>query len=308
MTTSRALVIGYGSIGERHARVLENLGVAVDVVSRRGEAGGRPVFPTVAKALGQRHYDHGVIANETSQHGQSLTELAQVGFGGTVLVEKPLIAQPGHLPNTSGFRRARVGYNLRFHPIAQTLRAELGGERAEMADFYVGQWLPDWRPNRPLSSVYSGSLASGGGVLRDLSHELDLATWLFGPWIRVAATGGRLSNITEDADDGWGILLVCERCPVVTLHINGLDRRGRRSLTVQSNARTLHGDFVAGTFDGPSGAIAFQIDRDSTYSAMHRTLIVGEADGCSLEEGLEVVSLIEAIEKASRDQCWVTRR
>jgi hypothetical protein len=131
---------------------------------------------------------------------------------------------------------------------------------------------------------------------------------MFGPWLRVASVGGRFSNITQDADDGWGILLVCERCPLVTLHLNCLDRQGRRSVTVQSKARTLHGDFVRVTFDGPGGTVTFPLGRDDTYSAMHSALIGGSPAGCRLDEGIEIVNLIEAIEKASIDQSWVIRK
>ena len=305
---ARALVVGFGSIGERHIRVLEELGLDVHVVSRRGESGNRPVFRTIAEALDRQSYDYGVIANETGLHAQALGELAEAGFDGTILVEKPLASRSEFAIEHNRFRRIGVGYNLRFHPVARRIFMELNGAHVEMANFHVGQWLADWRPNRPLASTYSSSMAAGGGVLRDLSHELDLALWLFGPWTRVAAIGGRMSNITRDADDGWGILLVCERCPLVTIHLNCLDRRGRRTVTVQSNANTLHGDFVKGSFEDAQGSHALPSNRDEIYTAMHASLIEGTSSVCSFEEGMEVVRLIEAIEQASKEQRWITRK
>jgi predicted dehydrogenase len=302
---ARALIIGYGSIGMRHARVLEQLGLSVAVVSRRGEGGGRVVFPSFAHTQAKGAFDYVVIANETASHIDSLTQIA-CGHDGLVMIEKPLFAEPVTLPRHQ-FRRAGVGYNLRFHPVVTALRAALDGRHAEMVDIYVGQWLGDWRPSRAIAESYSASRAAGGGVLRDLSHELDLATWLFGPWKRVAAVGGRLGSVTIDADDGWGTLLSCERCPVVTLQMNCLDRHGRRTITVQVGGETLRADLVAGTLEVGKEMQTFVGARDATYRAMHQALIEGSDAVCTLDDGLRIVDLIAAIEQAGRERRWVER-
>ena len=303
----RALVIGYGSIGARHTRILDGMGLAVSVVSRRGEAGGRPVFSSLPQALSAARFDYVVIATETSEHAQALAILAQAGFDGIVLAEKPLLAAPAPMP-PHGFRNAGVGYNLRFHPAAQALRAALAGASAEIANFQIGQWLEDWRPGRPAASIYSASAATGGGVLRDLSHELDMIAWLFGPWKQVAAIGGRLSNVTVDADDGWGILMSCERCPVVTLNMNCLDRRGRRQITVQSKSRTFHADLVEHSLTCDTEVRKFSVERDHTYAAMHKAMLEASPDVCSIPQGLDTVKLIAAIEKAARDKQWISNQ
>jgi predicted dehydrogenase len=232
--------------------------------------------------------------------------VAQSGHAGWVLVEKPLFAVPSPLP-AHGFRGAGVGYNLRFHPAVRALRAALAGRTTQMADLHVGQWLGDWRPGRVVAATYSATHAGGGGALRDLSHELDLATWLFGPWREVAALGGRLGEVTVDADDGWGILLACQRCPVVSVHLDALDRAGCRTITVQAGGETLAADLVKGTLAiGPS-VETFPVERDTTYSAMHQALLGGSGEVCSLEQGLATVRLIAAIETAARERRWIER-
>lgn len=300
------LVIGYGSIGARHARILEGIGASVSVVSRRGESDKRAVFRTLAEAQASGTFDYVILAEETARHAVTLTDLATHGHEGFVLVEKPLFAQPAALP-VHRFCGAGVGYNLRFHPAVQALRKALAGHRAEMADFYVGQWLGDWRPGRDVATTYSASRIAGGGALRDLSHELDLVTWLFGPWQSVAALGGRLGNVTTDADDGWGIVLACERCPVVTVHLNSLDRQGRRGMTIQSQGSTLHADLVGGTTVINGRVERFEIERDETYRNMHRALIGGSQDICTLEEGERTVELITTIEVSARERRFITR-
>lgn len=301
--SGRALIVGYGSVGQRHARVLDLLGYEVAVVSRRGEAGGRPIIGSLAEA---GRSDYVVIATETAEHADALHALAKSGHKGDVLVEKPLFATAQAIPSHC-FRNAGVGYNLRFHPVVQALRAALAGRAAQMAELCVGQWLGDWRPGRDTAKVYSATRAGGGGVLRDLSHELDLAVWMFGEWNDVAARGGRYGNITVDADDAWGILLSCEQCPLVTINLNCLERPGRRTITLQQDGATLRADLVANTLEINGRTQRFMVERDGTYAAMHRALSNGASDVCSLERGLKVCELVQAIEMAQTERRWIGR-
>src|SRR5262249_8659529 len=253
-----------------------------------------------------RSFNYVVVADETARHADSLAQVAESGHRGYVLVEKPLFAEPAAIPGHR-FQRAGVGYNLRFHPAVRALRAALAGRGAQIADLHVGTWLGDWRPGRAIAATYSATRAAGGGALRDLSHELDLATWLFGPWREVAALGGRLGDITVDADDGWGILLACERFPVVSLHLDALDRAGRRTIIVQVDGETLSADLIKGTLSSGQNEQSFPAERDHAYLAMHQALLRDDRDVCSLEEGLGVVRLIAAIENATRERRWIGR-
>ena len=302
----RALVIGFGSIGERHARILTELGFSVSVVSRRQIGGGAyQLLPSVGAALSAGPFDYAVVATETSAHAADLGLLAQSEAVAKVLVEKPLFAGlPAARPS---FRSLiHVGYQLRFHPGIRRLREAIGGRRCRLAQFYVGQHLDDWRPGRPARDSYSGQAAKGGGVLRDLSHELDLALWLFGTCKRLTAIGGRLSDVTIDSDDAWGILAEFERCPAVSVQMNCLDRIGQRRIVVVAEDTTVAVDLVRGTIDRDGRIERIVRDRDAPIREMHRAIL--EQDGlevCDLEGGLKVMAAIEAIERAGRDGIWV---
>jgi len=299
----RALVIGYGSIGQRHARVLEWLGLEVAIVSRRGIGEGRTVYGDLP-AEHLHNFDYVVVANETARHADSLAGLAQMNFRGGVLVEKPLFAARRGLPQYR-FAKAGVGYNLRFHPVVNALRQAIAGRAVQMAHLYVGQWLGDWRRGRDAKATYSGSRIQGGGVLRDLSHELDLATWLFGDWKRVAALGGRLGSVTVDSDDGWAILLECERCPVVAIHLSYFDRPARRAMTVQADGTTFRADLVANVLDTNGKVETFAVEPDATYRHMHHDMLADADSVCTLEEGCRIVAMVEAVEQAVSQRSWI---
>jgi predicted dehydrogenase len=233
-----------------------------------------------------------------------LASLAKQEFEGRVLVEKPLLAAPGRLPAAKFARRA-VGYNLRFHPVVAALRSALANRRIQTASFQVGQWLADWRPARNVEETYSARRVAGGGVLRDLSHELDLTMWLFGNWTRVVALGGRFGQVTVDSDDAWGVLLSCSRNPLVTLQMNYLDRMGRRAIVVQSDGVTFHADLIANTLNTNGQVTHFNSGADITLAAMHEAMLGEGGDVCTFEEGLKTVDLILAIERAAASQSWI---
>ncbi len=43
-----------------------------------------------------------------------------------------------------------------------------------------GSYLPDWRPGNNYKKSVSAKKDLGGGVLLELSHELDYIRWIFG--------------------------------------------------------------------------------------------------------------------------------
>jgi predicted dehydrogenase len=300
-----ALVVGQGSIGERHARLLGDLGLDVAVVSRRGTRARTPAYQALDKALDEAKPDYVVVANETAAHRPTLIALASAGFAGRVLVEKPLFDRLAPVPEHR-FAACFIGYNLRFHPVLQELARVLAEERAISAHLYVGQYLPDWRPSRDYRETASASRQAGGGVLRDLSHELDYLSWLFGRCERLAALGGRFSELEIDSDDVQGLLLAFERCPVVTAQLNYLDRRGTRSLIVNTAKRTLVADLVGATLAIGSEQQVFPLGRDDTYLAQHRRVLGNAHEGlCTLNEGAAVLELIAAAEAAAATGQWI---
>ena len=299
-------VIGYGSIGARHARILTALGCRTTVVSRR-EVDFPIAYRDLGAALEAEAPGCVVIANETSQHHGTLAELSRLGFKGTVLIEKPLFHQYAEVP-ANAFKAVFVAYNLRFHPIIRRIKALLEGEQILSAQVYVGQYLPDWRPNSDYRTCYSASAARGGGVLRDLSHELDYLCWLLGGWQRVSAIGGHFSPLEISSDDIFMLLLAAQRCPAVTVQLNYLDRVGRRFMIINTAQHTIEADLGKGVVRLDSESESISVERDQTYREMHEAILTGNTDAlCSLEEGLEALRLIAAAESAANNGTWINR-
>ena len=303
----RALVIGYGSIGARHARVLAaDLGLEVAVVSRR-ELDGVHHFPGVAAAVAGFAPHYAVVATETARHAETLRALDDAGFAGRVLVEKPLFGT-----SEGTYRPAnpevRVGFNLRFLPVLGELRRETAGESLLTVSARCGQWLPDWRPGRDYRTTSSALRAAGGGVLRDLSHELDLVTWIAGPWRRVAAAGGRVSELEIETEDLMMLLLECGDGVHAEIHLNYLDRDAERRVKVNTAAATWAANLRAGTLRRDADAArAVGGTVADTYLAQHRAVLAGDAAVCGFVQALDVDALIHAARVAARERRWVER-
>lgn len=301
MTLPDAMVVGLGSIGQRHARVLQELGCRTFTVSRRG--GGD--YTTIASAFAHAHPDYAVIATETAAHAASLRELADAGFRGSVLVEKPIFARVEPRIDYP-FARLSVGYNLRFHPVMTALADRMQGRQAITVSAYVGQDIRDWRPGRDHRATASATRDAGGGVLRDLSHELDYLLWLFGPWHRVAALGGASGTREIDVDDHISLLLEMDRSKAVQVHMDYLDRPGIRKIRINLEDETLEADLMGGHFSINRESSNYPNERDRSYKAMHLAAIEGRDPICTLPEGLAVMNLIEASERALQSRGWIS--
>lgn len=198
----KILVVGTGSIGQRHIHNLRTLGVDVLAYSyRRASIGGinNALPPDVTwiddwqHAIDTADIQAVVLANRTDLHVEVALAAAQRGLA--LFIEKPLsnrLNDTDKLLHTVKSRNIRVeaGFMLRCHPNLQWLKIQLQENvlgRILYARANVGQWLPDWRPNSDHRTGYGAYKATGGGVIFDLVHELDLMHWLLGSVTQVTA-------------------------------------------------------------------------------------------------------------------------
>lgn len=290
----KALIVGYGSIGKRHARLLAPMMFEVAVVSSQVVSGYRR-YDTLAQALGEFAPDYIVIATITADHAINLETLKLLGFSGQVLVEKPLFASAKQNGAPYPFI-VHVAYQLRFHPVIAAMAETLGGRKVLSAHVYVGQHLDSWRTGRDTKSTYSASRAKGGGVLRDLSHELDLIHHLFGGIESSHAIAERVSDLTLDSDDVVAFVMRCKDCPVLSLQMNYIDHVARREWIVNTRDISLRADLIACTLAVNDEIEHVPCEPDDAYRAMHKALLSDHTDQlCSFEEGLRLVELIDTV-------------
>jgi len=296
------LVVGCGSIGTRHASVLEQMGHMVSVVSERHQVW--PRFKTVADALSAQKIEYVVISNRTCDHYQTLMELIDLGYSGLILVEKPLFDTIKPLP-AMNFNNVFVGYHLRFNPIVQEIFNTAKNRRIHSIQAYVGQYLPEWRPGKDYKKSYSASRIQGGGALRDLSHELDYITWIAGKCQRIAAIGGTFGNLDVDSDDIYCLLMETEQCPAVVLQMNYLDRKLRREIIINLDEFSIKADLAQNTMEINNDIKYIEAHRNQNFMSLHHAVLSGYSDKvCNFEQGFEIVRLIQRAETAVDTGTW----
>jgi predicted dehydrogenase len=217
----RVLIVGYGSIGSRQLRLLRDRLPYADIRILRHkfsdslpiEANG--VFFQIEEALSFRP-NLVVITNPSSHHIDVAIPFARIGSH--LFIEKPIsnsiknVAELLSICEDRGLILA-VGYNLRYLQTLNYFRGEINQGligRVLSVECRVGQYLPDWRPNINYRDCVSGNKSLGGGVLLELSHEIDYLRWIFGSVQWVSANLETQSSLDIDVEDSANILMSFE--------------------------------------------------------------------------------------------------
>ena len=215
MTPQCYLIIGFGSIGKRHLTNLRSLQPdATIVVLRRAPQvstqaevpdGADYLVSTLEQALSYAPAA-AIIANPAPFHVAIAQQLAEHNVH--LLVEKPLAASLDGVEKLIATVQERslvlmTAYNFRFSEAAIKFReCLLRGEIGKLLSVCVdtGQYLPSWRPDIDYRQSVSAKKALGGGVLLELSHELDYLRWIFGEVETVYARCAKSGELEIDLE------------------------------------------------------------------------------------------------------------
>lgn len=298
--TCSALVIGYGSIGKRHANILNEMNEInnVSVLSNQRDL----PFDTITslEKIPNLKPDYVIIASNTSLHFEQLCFLNKILMEKKILVEKPLFDrfQDFVIKNNQVF----VGYNLRFHPIMKKIKEKISGRNLWNINLLCGSYLPDWRPGRDYRETYSAKRDTGGGVLLDLSHELDYLLWLAGPIEVKYAVHEKVSDLEIETDDMLFFAGESESGTHVTISLNYFSRHPIRQILIEGEGISIKGDLIANSLSFVEDKETLELNwpelkRNYTYLEQHRAIIIENSQSfvCTYTEGLETMRLIENI-------------
>lgn len=186
-----------------------------------------------------------LICTPTALHAADAREA--VAAGAHVLVEKPIATDLGdadalvEAARASG-RVVAVGYNLRFQRGLKEVRelvrgGAIGRVLTIRAEF--GHYLPDWHPGDDYRARYSARAELGGGVLFDLSHEIDLVRWIAGEVAGVCALTATVGDLEIDVEDCALLLLRLASGVLAEIHIDYIQRAYSRGCKIVGSEGTL---------------------------------------------------------------------
>ena len=252
------VVWGYGSIGSRH---LDNLlSLEADDLALITQNPGK-VKKTVSKLI--RIVEHPncldwedvnslIIATPTALHAANLIFALKIGAK-KVYLEKPISNTDTEIDEITTLIDAvgaavYVGYDLRYDPGINKVKDiikkdEIGNACSFHA--HVGQYLPDWRKDQDYRKSMSAFRSLGGGVMLDLSHEIDYLYYLFGEVEYVANSNGKRGNLFIETEDTSDSLAFFKDGLSGTIHLDYLQKPAVRFLHIIASRGTLHLDLVA---------------------------------------------------------------
>ena len=273
-----------------------------------------------AVALG---VDIAIIATPAPYHIEAALVFLRGGI--PVLVEKPLavVAREGErlvhdgVATRSAFIRSAVGYVLRHQPAFGAVQAvfehgRLGALRSARIEAH--SYLPEWRPDQDYRCSVSATRELGGGVLRELSHEIDYAAALCGRIDSVIGWRNARTSLAIDVEEQAELMLRHEGGNVTSL---SLDFGVHASVL-----RCMHASFDHGylDWDVETGRVrvngrnrleldrAYPIERDEMFARQLRDFVdAAMTEGrpkCTVDDGLEVLRVIEAAERSFASGAW----
>lgn len=251
----RILVIGCGSIGRRHIRLLREMGVEVagvdpdTTIDWVKEPYAVTQHTNLSYALLRGPWDGVIVATPPHLHCLPATQALKSGLA--VLLEKPLAAtqeDAAVILATAlvNVRPVFVGYNLRFHPGLRRVKELLESGAVgtpRCARIHFGSYLPDWRMGADYRQGYAAHRSTGGGVILDASHELDYACWLFGEPVAVSCVATNTGALEIETEDVADIVVTFASGMQAAIHLDYLNRRRERGCEIVGDAGSIVWNF-----------------------------------------------------------------
>ena len=263
MMNKSIVVVGCGSIGQRHIRNLAEVGVdeiiGVDhdeqMLNEAKKSGADLTYSDLAPAIQQNNIDAGFVCVPNHLHIQIASQLADKGID--LFIEKPLSHTMDGVTDLISKTKENdlislVGCNLRFHPGIQTIKELLDKDaigKTVSVKIEAGSYLPGWHPDDDYKNMYSARENEGGGAILDFIHEIDYARWLFGDVSSVSAMAGTYSDLELETEDLGAMLLEFENDLIGELHVDYVQRSYSRSCKVIGTNGTLYWEWQQGSVE-----------------------------------------------------------
>lgn len=248
------LIVGGGSIGERHLRCFQQamdgeVALCENFEQRRQEVAERyqlrQSFATLEQAI-QQHWDAAVICTPAHLHVPHALELFAVC--NALMIEKPLATELEEARKLLNFRNrvVNIAYVNRVSPaVAEVKRRLEAGEIGKLLQVNVvsGQHFPTFRP--AYREIYYRDRKTGGGAIQDAAtHTFNLVHYLAGrfDWVFCDYAHQALEGV--DVED--------------TIHLTGRCQHGQVMVNISLN-QFMAPNETRCMFNGEKGTLQLQM-------------------------------------------------
>jgi predicted dehydrogenase len=331
MFVKRLLIVGLGSIGRRHLSNIQKMYPLMKIaILRSGNVGkeedsdlGVEVCTSSLDKIILFSPQAAIVANPASKHLNIAVKLAKQGIH--IFIEKPISESSTGVSKLINICLKNklvlmVGYNLRFLPSLSKFKNLINNDHTGTIfsiHAEVGQYLPEWRKSVDYKKTVSASKELGGGVLLELSHEIDYLNWIFGPIKWVKSHVAKLSNLEIDVEDSAFAILGLEdalgRESAALLSMDFFRHDPVRKCTVIGELGTLQWDGIMGEVKffskvTKSWQLLFssEVESELSYLKEIQHYFYSIDNDCQPditgEDGLKALICIEAIHQSNNER------
>lgn len=325
-------VVGLGSIGRRHCKVLKSHGfndiIGIDLREDRrmqalDETGIAEVSNNLNNILSTTERDTVFITLPTAFHTEILEQAVEHGCN--LFIEKPVAATPDGLDEIAKNAKIKslsshVAYCYRYAPSVQRLKSIIDSSalgRILSVRLHISTYLPDWHPWEDYRDFYMAKLDQGGGARLDESHGIDLIRWLFGEIESVFAKVSTVSDLEITSDDLTVMILELKNKIIAEAHFDLLGRTPRIGLEVIGSEGTVLWDRISGKIEiynissnswetEDFGSNDFLKSYDMQLEHVMECFAKNQSTPCDLEDGIKTMRVLDAALKASQQQKVIT--
>lgn len=318
-----ALVVGFGSIGRRHARILGEIGLGdVRVCEPSSELRVRAskefsierTFETLDEGLASKP-DTVFICTPTALHVEQA--LRSLHAGAHVFTEKPLstsaegVAELESAARVLG-RTVMVGHCFRFHDGLRKAKEWLDeGRIGRLVSVraVMGEYIPDVMPN------YRDMYISRYNGAYELMHDIDLALWFAGRRpVSVFGFDGTFGDTGMESPDLVEMLVRFDDRCVASVHLDFFQRARHRQTELLGTEGTILVEFAdwnachLSLYEAGAGdwhRERMWTDRDDMFREEDRAFLRAVAAGTSvpvtIADGLLAVRVMNAAQESARN-------
>ena len=296
----KVLIIGFGSIGRRHAKILKKNPNIKNVFVLTNQNCPSYIKIKSLREINKINPDYIIISSETSKHFTQLNYIEKNFKNKIILVEKPLFEKNKKL--TLKNNKVFVGYNMRFNPIIKKIRKIILNRKIWSVNVFCGSYLPNWRKNIDYSKSSSAIKKKGGGVLLDLSHELDYLRWIFGDFKIKYVINKKISDLKINTDDFLCLTGKFKKKIYLQLNLNYFTREAKRQILIDGKDLSISANLINKNitfYDKKKfNKIKYNFNRDYTYKEQHQNIMNKNfTNCCSLKEAQNIMLMINKIRK-----------
>ena len=294
----KILIIGLGSIGQRHLRNIKKISPKTEIyalrklkrnfiLNNKNQIIGKDIISKYdikeisnIREIKKINLDAVFINTPSSLHLKDFQVFLNEKLH--IFIEKPLSDKSSKAKifinqiNRKHKQKIMVGHQLRFNECLIKIKTILQkGTLGKIcgANIYHGENLKNFHTYENYNNIYASRKKLGGGVILSQIHEIDYCIYLFGSPSSLYASGGRRSDLRIDVEDYANIVFNFKKKNQFSVNItlDYLQHPKKRELFIVGSKASLKWDYYKDTininyYNGLNKSFVFKLkDRNDLF-------------------------------------------